>query len=190
MRSLRQKSMVLLVAVFALAGCASVQVSQDYDPRAVAYRHGTWQWEESIQPATGDLRVDNPLLNNRIRRAIETHLAGRDIHQSQQQPDLHLTYRLSIQPKIQSYSSYSTMGVGYYHYPWYGGIDADTCIYQYDECQLTIDIKAADTKTLLWRGTGIYRLRTYKTPDAAAEDMQRTVDRIIAQFPPVEMTKK
>lgn len=190
MRSLRRKGRVLLAAVAFLAGCASVQVSQDYDPRAVVYRHGTWQWEESVQPATGDLRVDNPLLNNRIRRAIEAHLETRGIHQRRQQPDLKLTYRLSIQPKIQSYSSYSTMGWGYYNYPWYGGMDADTRIDQYDQCQLTIDIKAADTSALLWRGTGIYRFRTYKTPDAAAEDMQRTVDRILSQFPPVEMTKK
>jgi len=185
MRSPCKKGMVLLVALAMLAGCAGVQVSQDYDPQAASYRYGTWQWGEPSQPATGDLRVDNPFLNDRIRQAIENHLAGRNIVQSLQ-PDLYLSYRLTIQPKIQSYTSYPTLGAGYYSYPWYGGYDADTQVYQYDECQLTIDIKAADTKSLLWRGTGIYRLKTYNTPDAAAADMQETVDRILAQFPPAE----
>lgn len=184
MRLQRQRAIVLLAAVVILGGCTSVQVSQDYDPALVAQRDQTWQWGQPAQPATGDLRVDNPLLNNRIRGAIQSHLAGRHMAQNSQHPDLYIAYHLTIQPKLQSYSSYSTLGMGGYYYPWSWDYDTGTHIYQYDECQLTIDIKAAETKSLVWRGTGVYRYRTYKTPAAAAEDMQRTVDRILAQFPP------
>jgi hypothetical protein len=186
MRSQRQKALVLLVVVVILGGCSGVRVSQDYDPVLVAHRNDTWQWEQSAQPMTGDLRVDNPLLNNRIRRAIESHLVGRYMAQEQRQPALYVSYHLSIQPKLQSYSSYSTLGMGGYYYPWAWDYYSDNHIYQYDECQLTIDIKAADTKSLVWRGTGVYRYKTYKSPEAAAKDMQRTVDRILTQFPPAK----
>ena len=187
MRWQRQQTMVLwaLIGMIGiLAGCSSVQVSQDYDPALAAHRHQTWKWEQPVQPSADDLRVDNPLLNSRIRHAIESHLAGRHIEQDQQHADLDISYYLVIQPKLQSYSSYSTLGMGGYYYPWAWGYDADTNIYQYDECQLTIDIKDAGSGSLIWRGTGVYRYQTFKTPDAAAQDMQRTVDRILAQFPP------
>lgn len=184
MQSFLQRVMVLLIVGAALAGCSTVQVSQDYDPHAAVNHQGTWYWEEDIQPQSGDLRVDNPLLDSRIRHAIQTHLTNRDIAQKQQQPDLIISYRLVIQPKLRGYSNYSSLGWGGYYYPWSWGYDVDTHIEQYDECQLTIDIKAAETGDLVWRGTGVYSLRTYTTPDAAAEAMQRTVDKILTQFPP------
>jgi hypothetical protein len=37
---------------------------------------------------------------------------------------------------------------------------------------------------LLWRGVGVYLLKTYKTPEAAAAAIQKIVDRILEQFPP------
>lgn len=181
----RLRALMLIVVVVSLGGCSSVQVSQDYDPLLVAHQNETWQWEQPSQPVSGDLRIDNPLLDKRIRRAIESHLAGRHMAQDQQQPTLYISYHLAIQPKLQSYSSYSTLGMGGYYYPWAWDYYTDNHIYQYDECQLTIDIKAADTKSLVWRGTGIYRYKTYKSPEAAAADMQQTVDRILTQFPPL-----
>jgi hypothetical protein len=181
-----QKAVVLLAVAVILGGCASVEVSQDYDPLSATYHHATWQWETPAQPETGDLRVDNPLLINRIRHAIESHLAARNITQTQQQPSLYVAYHLAIEPKLQSYATHSPLGMGGYFYPWSWDYGTDTHVYQYDQCQLTIDIKAADTNTLIWRGTGVYRFRTYKTPEAAAAEMQRIVDRILAQFPPIQ----
>ena len=175
---------ILLLVVLAVAGCTSVKVSQDYDPNAELSRYGTWQWRDTVQASTGDIRVDNPLLNKRIRRAVENHLAGRIISLAEKQTDLYLTYHLAIEQKIQSYAYSSTVGVGSYYHPWYGGIGTETHIRQYDESRLTIDIHAADTGDLLWRGVGTYRFKTHETPEVAAEDVQKTVDKILWQFPP------
>lgn len=181
---------ILMLAVMAMAGCATIQVSQDYDPHADLSRYGSWQWREPIQASTGDIRVDNPLLDKRIRRAVENHLAGRNISPALGQPDLYLTYHLAIEQKIQSDTYYSTMGVGSYYHPWYGGVDTETRVRQYDESRLTIDIYAADTGDLLWRGVGIYRLRAYETPQEAAEAVRKTVGKILLQFPPVRSEDK
>lgn len=176
---------ILLLVVIIVTGCSTVQVSQDYDPQADLSDYGTWQWQDPIQASTGDIRVDNPLLDKRIRQAIENHLVGRSIDRAEKQPDLLLSYHLAIERKIRSDTYHSTVGLGHYYYPWYGGIDTETYIRQYDENRLTIDIRAADTGDLIWRGVGTYRLKTYKTPQDADAAIQKTVDKILFQFPPV-----
>jgi len=172
------------VCLLALAGCSSVQVSQDYDPAALISGTGTFAWRHRVQPATGDVRVDNPLLDRRIRTAIEKHLTARGFALDPKRPDMYLAYHLGIEPVIQGVPDDPFYGVRGYRYPWYGGFPRETRIYQYDDCRLTIDVLAAGSDRLVWRGTGVYRCRTYNDPHKAAADIQRTVDRIMAQFPP------
>jgi hypothetical protein len=173
-----------LVLMFSLVGCSSVRVSQDYDPLADLSHYGTWQWRASVQPSTGDIRVDNPLLDRRIRAAVERHLAARNVQKTDDRPEIYLSYHLAIEPRIRSDTVHTTVGVGSYYHPWYGGIGTETHIRQYDEKRLTIDIHSVDSGDLVWRGVGIYRLRTYKTPQDAAVAVQSTVDKILVQFPP------
>ncbi|WP_372680536.1 DUF4136 domain-containing protein [Desulfosarcina sp.] len=176
---------ILFLAVLACGGCTTVQVSQDYDPHADTSGYGTWHWRNPVQSATGDIRIDNPLLDKRIRHAVDNHLKGRHIiGAAQERPDIYLSYHLTIQQKIQSDSYYSTVGVGSYYHPWYGGLATETRIRQYDEGRLTIDIHSAESGALMWRGVGVFRLRTHNTPEDAAEATQEIVDKILFQFPP------
>ena len=178
------RSTILFFVVLAISGCATVQVSQDYDPHADILRYGTWQWRDPVQGATGEIRIDNPLLDKRIRQAVGNHLTSRHISLAEGQPDLYLSYHLAIEQKIQSDSYYSTMGVGSYYHPWYGGIGTETRIRQYDESRLTIDIYSAVSGALMWRGVGVFWLRTHKTPEEAADATRKLVDKILFQFPP------
>ena len=176
---------VLIIVVIAVAGCASVKVSQDYYPGTDWSPYTTWQWRHPVQPLSGDIRIDNPLLDKRIRRAVETHLDNRNYNRVERQPSVYLTYYLSIERRIRSDTTYSSYGVGGYYYPWYGDWGTETRIYEYDLNSLIIDIHVSETDELLWRGTGEYRLRTYKSPDEAAEATQDVVDSILGQFPPI-----
>ncbi|BBO93353.1 DUF4136 domain-containing protein [Desulfosarcina ovata] len=178
------KMVGVVVTLAALTGCSVVQVSQDYDPRADLSGQGTWQWRQPDQATVGDVRIDNPLLDGRIRRAVESHLAGRKMRQPTHMPDLYISYHLSIEQRIEGNTVYPTFGAWWYGYPWFGGMEAETRIHQYDECRLVIDIHAAETGHLLWRGTGVYRYKTYPNPQAAAESIRKTVDKILLQFPP------
>lgn len=180
------KSAFSIFALIVLTGCTTVQVSQDYDPQTDHSLSGTWHWRELVQPLTGDIRADNPLLDKRIRGAVENHLSSRRFTQDRDNPDLYLTYHLAIEQKILSDTVHTTVGVGSYYHPWYGGIGTETHIRQYDESRLTIDIHSAETGGLVWRGVGVYRFRTYQTPQDAAAAAQSTVDKILFQFPPGE----
>lgn len=176
----------IAILMLFLSACANVQVSQDYDPLADFSQYGSWRWREADQPPVGDPRIDNPLLDRRIRTAVENHLESRNFTRAGGQPEIVLSYRLDVERKIESDTAHATMGFGRYDYPWYGGIGTETRIRQYDESRLTIDIQEADTGKLLWRGVGTYRFRTYKTPQDAAAAMQEIVDKILNQFPPAK----
>jgi hypothetical protein len=175
---------ILFLTVLSVVGCSNVLVSQDYNPHTDFSRYHTWQWQHRVQPTTGDLRIDNPLLDKRIRRAVEEDFKRRNFKLVQRHPDFLVNYHLSIEQKIQSDTYYAPVGMGGYYYPWYGGFGADTVIRQYDQAHLTIDILAADTGDLLWRGTGIYLFKTYRTPQDADAAIRETVDRILSQYPP------
>jgi hypothetical protein len=177
-------ALVLLMVAVIASGCTSIQVSQDYDLQADRSLLGTWQWRYPRQPATGDIRVDNPLLDKRIRRAVETHLARRNIVRVDADANLVLSYHLDIARRIRNDTVTNDVGLWGYRYPWYGGMGTETRITEYDQSDLIIDIHAADTREMVWRGVGSYRYRSYDSPQAAAEAMQAIVDKILAQFPP------
>ena len=174
---------LLMVAVIA-AGCTSVQVNQDYGLQDELPHPGTWRWRYPRQPASGDVRVDNALLDKRIRRAVETHLARRGIVRVEADADVVLSYHLAIERRLYNDTVYTDIHPGGYFYPGYWGMGTETRIYQYDQSELIIDIYAGDTSDLVWRGVGSYRYRSYDSPQAAAEAMQAIVDKILAQYPP------
>jgi hypothetical protein len=178
------KPFSIAIVLFLLSACTNVQVSQDYDPLSDRLQYGAWQWREAVQPTVGDIRIDNPLLDRRIRTAVGNHLESRGVARASERPEIYLSYRLDVERKIESDATHTTVGFGRYYHPWYGGIGTETSIRQYDESRLTIDIHQADTGQLLWRGVGTYRFRTYKTPQDAAVAMQTIVDKILFQFPP------
>lgn len=175
---------IAILLVF-LSACANVQVSQDYDPLADLAQYESWRWREAVQPAVGDLRIDNPLLDRRIRTAVNNHLESRDIIRSGDPAEIVLSYRLDVERRIESDPTHTTVSFGRYYHPWYGSIGTETRIRQYDESRLTIDIHSADIGRLLWRGVGTYQYKAYKTPQDAAAAIQEIVDKILIQFPPV-----
>jgi hypothetical protein len=173
-----------VLAAVVIAGCTTINVSQDYDTLADLSHYDTWQWRHPVQPPSGDIRIDNPLLDKRIRQAVENHLADRRMGRVDKQGAITVSYHLNIESRIYSDAYYPGYGVGRFYDFGYGGFGAETRIYQYDLNSLIIDIHLAYTDKLLWRGVGDYRLRTYKSPEAAAEAMQAIVDKILGQFPP------
>ena len=92
----------LLIFVI-LGGCAGPRVSQDYEPGTDFSTYRTFAWKSADQPQTGDIRVDNPLVDGRIREAVERALSGtgyREIDQAA--ADFLVEYGLTVQPKIYS----------------------------------------------------------------------------------------
>lgn len=176
---------VCMAVILGIYGCETIRVSQDYDSRFTFPHQGTWQWRDQTQPATGDIRIDNPLLDKRIRKAVETGLKTRNFHRLEEFPTFLLAYDFSIEAKIEADTYYSNTGIWGYRYPWFGGMGRDVRINQYNEGRLTIDILFSETGALLWRGTGIYRFNTdKKTPPEIDAEIHNLVNTILMPFPP------
>ena len=53
-----------------LSGCSSVRVSLDYDREMDFSVLKTYAWQHADQPATGNSRIDNDLIDDRVRKAV------------------------------------------------------------------------------------------------------------------------
>ncbi len=169
--------------VLLLFGCSSVTVSQDYEIGADFSTYRTFDWVSAEQPRTGDIRVDNPLLDARIRSAVEQKLTVQGYRKKTTgQPDMLVAYHLTIRSRIEG-DTFRT-GFGYGRYPYWGGAGFETAIRQYDEGMLVIDIGDAAENRLIWRGTGTRRVTEKANPEKSTRIVNQTVTEILNQFPP------
>ena len=66
-----------MLALLTLAGCSATSVRVEHDPTASFAGLSTYSWAAAAQPVTNDPRLDNPILDARIRRIVEAELAAR-----------------------------------------------------------------------------------------------------------------
>ena len=170
-----------------LFSCSTLKVSQDYDQTTDFSTFKTFAWQEDIQPKTGDIRVDSPLIDQRVRESIKTNLANRGMEYSGEDlPDFKVAYTYTILTKIQSTPATTGVGIGIGTSGGLGGIGMRTGsdIREYDQGLLVIDFLSPDTGKLWWRGTSTRVVSTHATPDGITEDIETTVARLLEQFPP------
>lgn len=173
---------MLAVLILPLA-CTTVQVSQDYALQTDFSRYRDFQWVEKPREDAGDVRIDNPLLDARIRRAVEQTLKTKGFSAvSRESADFLVDYRLAVRSRLET-DTYRT-GIGHGYWPYWGWGGYETTVREYDEGILVIDFIDAASGELFWRGIGARRLRQYSDPREITREVNETVDKILAQFPP------
>jgi hypothetical protein len=183
-------AVLILFAVILGSACSSVRTSYDFDPDADFSAWRTYAWYRSESPATGDPRLDNPLLHERIEAAIDRTLGERGHARVQDRtPDFYVNYHLSTEQRL----DVRTMNRGYVGGPhgvrWggagWGGVGwTETRVDQYEEGTLVIDFVDAAKRRLVWRGSGTRRLSSNPEPDQVTKRVNEAVDEILSQFPP------
>lgn len=175
-----------LLATF-IFGCSGIEVSQDYNPDSDFSNLKTYAWKDKGQKKTGDIRIDSQLMDDRIRKATEETLGEKGFKKSTgQPPDFYIIYKYSISTKIYSTPVNTGMGYGYRRYGRYGavGIRSGTEINEYDEGLLVIDFLKPGSEILLWRGNSTRAVETHSTPEKSIQDIEQTIGKMLAQFPP------
>lgn len=177
----------LTFTILAAVGCSGIKVSQDYDP-ATDFRYmQTFSWASDTQEKTGDLRIDNPLQDARIREAVESLLREKGFKEAvDASADFLVRYQYTLRRKIDSDGTGGGIGFGIGSYGSHGGIAIGTgnSIREYDEGTLTIDVIDAESKALLWRGSGSQRVTEYSDPAESSRDIHEWVEKILNPFPP------
>jgi hypothetical protein len=180
--------LALTLTVLLAAGCAGINVNQDYDPVTDFSTLRTYRWDTATQAPTGDPRIDNPLHDARIRRAIDRHLGEKGYERvaDASPTTFAVRYQFLLRQRIESDGSRGRVGFGIGSYGRHGGIAIGTgdTIRQYDEASLVIDFWNTGSNALIWRGTGVYRHRDYDDPIKASRDVDQLVAKILEQFPP------
>ena len=175
-----------LLIVVILGGCAGLRVNQDYEPGTDFSAYRTFGWKSAVQPPTGDIRLDNPLLDGRIRKAVERALTGNGYREMDRgRADFLVEYSLTVQPKIFSPSVSIGTGFGIGSGGSFGGIGVGTPLgSSYEERVLLIDFHDGKTGLLIWRGAGAGEMNWQSGPEKNAEEINALVDKVLAQFPP------
>jgi hypothetical protein len=178
--------LLIILLSMAISACSSVKVSQDYDLGKPLPVLKTYRWQSEVQAKTGDVRVDNPLLNERIRRAVDRVLAQKGFKQAVAGvSDFLVSYQFSINQKIRSDDVHTGFGFGMGGRGSFGGIAIGTGnnVTQQDEGLLVIDLTDSQG-TLLWRGTGTRYLPEHSNPEKTEKIYNEFVEKILEQFPP------
>lgn len=89
----------LLIA--ALTACSAMSISSDYDPSANFSGFRTYGWMAVPQKSIEDPRIDNRLLDSRIRLAVERQLTTKGFEkQSSGTPDFWIHYQAVLKSKL------------------------------------------------------------------------------------------
>lgn len=179
-------SFILLLSV-PLVSCSTIQVSEDFDPSTDFSSLKTFAWQSTEQEKTGDIRIDNPLLDKRIRESVNRSLSEKGFQTSDQSGhDFYVAYKMTIQRRIESDNVSTGIGVGFGTYGRRGGVGISTggSVNEYDEALIVIDIINAEDNELLWRGTSTSRVSQHSTPEKTTEAINENIEKIMAQFPP------
>jgi len=183
----RYKIFFTLIIATCVAGCSGIQVSQDYDISTSFSGFKTYDWQSKTQKQTNDVRLDNPLLDTRIRAAVDRTLGEMGYQKvSHETADFYVAYQYTLQRRIGTDSVRTGVGFGFGGIGRYGGIgiSSGADVTEYDEGMLVIDVIHAGDGGLLWRGIGTRRELQHSDPEKRTKYINETVNKILAQFPP------
>jgi hypothetical protein len=174
-----------LLVMLVMSGCTAVQVSQDYDPATDFSSYQTFGWAPEPERTSGDPVLDSPLMDRRIRSAVEETLRAKGYSfRADERPDVQVAYYLYVRSRIEADTFRSGYGWYGYRYPYWGGWGYDTVLRQYDEGTLIIDFVEVGSGKLIWRGTGSRRVTLQTDPAKTTKMVYQTVAEILKQFPP------
>lgn len=177
--SLKQSLCVFLLVASA-AACASPKVGYDYDSSANFNGYHTYDWVADTQEVTGDKRLDNSLVDGRIRHAIGTQLRVKGYTASMnKRPDFYVAYHLGIKDMMKGASTQNYIG-DYVH----GTFTTISDIRPYKEGTLLIDIVDATSQQLVWRGSALTEVDPGMTPEERNKRISNIVHAMFVHFPP------
>ena len=164
-----------------------VRAGQDFDVQTDFSRYRSFDFEDPLRNHTGTSFPENPFLMRRIRDAIKGALGARGFRKvSERSPDFYVAYYWTTAARIEV--DYD--GDGWFGRRYLGDSAFGTAIVEYEEGTLTIDFLDAESKTLLWRGTGTRRINSSSSPQQSTETIQKWVTRILKQYPPGRQVSK
>jgi Domain of unknown function (DUF4136) len=179
----------LAVLIVICGACSTLNVNTDFNPTYDFTQLKTYAWLDTGQAPSSDARINNDLIVDRVRAAVEKTLAAKGYVKTESaSADFMVSWLGAIDKKLQVESIdhfYSPYGYGALaRDPSWGGGMRTTATREYEEGTLVVDILDPAQHKLMWRGTGKNRLGKKDDPEAVTQRINRAIAEILADFPP------
>ncbi len=170
----------LFLFVVLAAACASPKVGYDYDHSAQFNAYRTYEWGPGTSQASGDPRIDNPLLDAHIRRAVVAELRSKGFTPPKQgEPDFYVAYHAGVKDLIKGSSTQNYIGDRAH-----GTYTTISDIQPYREGTLLIDIVDAASKQLVWQASAMAEVDPGMNSEERDTRIHQVVRAMLAHFPP------
>jgi len=156
--------------------------SSQFDATADFARYRTWAWRPGIRPLTGEPRVDNPFLHQRIENAVAAQLQARGLVQTTPAAaDLLLVYRLALTEDFRPGALDAVEG-----YPQATAPGVRSLLFgrAVKRGSMVLDMIDAQRGTVVWRGLVEREVSSFQDPDAQLPAVQSSVRALLGEFPP------
>jgi hypothetical protein len=175
-----KSSFSILFAAFLVAACSSINVVTDFDQTKDFSEYKTYRWAKAKEENPGDVLSKNSLLRKRFKSAVDKVLSAKGFQKLDEgDPDIVVFIHAGVQPRMNVYHH----GPYWYH-PWWGPYGGYSSVSYYEQGTLVIDIVDNSEKELSWRGLGSGTVKRFSDPKALQEEIDFTVGKILADFPP------
>ncbi len=179
---------LLSLTVLLLAACGpTLQTTADWNPQANFALLETYAWTPDDPGGPG---IDE-LTDGRIRVAIEADLNGKGLREVPLgQADLAVDYQVTTEDQTNYTTTSTGWGGGYGRYGrGWGGTSvavgtSTTRATTYTNGTLVIGLFSAQSREVLWHGSGTTKLRENPCPADRTETVNNAVDKILEDFPP------
>ncbi len=164
----------LILSMLACACIVFATVVTDYNHAVDFHKYKTYSWIK--------VKVDDPLWEDRITRAVDTQLVAKGWGKVPMNGDAAIAAYGSVHEKKSLETWYSGFGGGWHWRGWGGAGLATTTVDETPVGTLAIDIFDGSTQGLIWRG------RASETLTSKPEKDEKKLDKIVAEmfkkFPP------
>jgi hypothetical protein len=173
-----------MLGVALMAGCSSYDIKHDYDMDSNFNAFKTYQWiPRTMTNASGSAQTaveNNTLLDQRIKRAVDTQMTAKGFTATGENPDVLVVYHVGLADKV----DVQDWGYTYAGSYWGGGMGRNVDVYQYTEGTLIVDLVSADSKKLVWRGSATGVVEPNNSPEKMEQRVNDVVARIFDNYPP------
>jgi hypothetical protein len=188
-RILPQALLAAAAPCLVLAGCESPEGQALVLNAPTPLAGSTYAWAPNAQPGSGDPRVDNAILRERIKIAVDTNLAAKGYMQvAPSKAKLLVAYHIGLHNRIEGAGASNAAAcgrrgcIGGYGWGMYGApMDVDVRSITYTEGALMLDLVNAASGKLALRATSHKRVDQKSTTQ---DDLNDIVADMVKTLPP------
>ena len=144
-------------------------------------KYKTYKWVQ-----VPGVQYPNSIIDDQIKRAIDSQLSTKGLTKSEENPDLYVTYQVAINQEKQ-WNSYSTGGDmwGWGGWGGWGGMQTTTATSRTINIgTLNCDLYDVQTKKQIWRGEASKTLGSGKDPQKVEKNLNKAMAKLFKKYPP------